>query len=273
MATPAIAGPSLRAALDDTFAALSQMLRAAGSGGTACRKIADVYDHALAARFAQAMAGVSAPLALVATGGWARRELAPHSDIDFIILHDRDEATAKQVSDRLLYPLWDEKLAIGHAIREARAAARLARDDLATATALLDARHIAGERRLTTELVRATLGGLAPGGNPNDLITSLATEKKARHDRFGASLYLLEPNLKQGIGALRDLNTALWAASVRWQAPRPGEDPESPDALMQNLVNMGHLTRRQASVLASARDFLLRIRALVQLTAKRRFDQ
>src|SRR5262249_41374195 len=157
-----------------------------------CRAISDVYDAAIAARFAQAAAGIAAPLALVATGGWARRELAPHSDIDFVVLHEKDEASAKQVADRLLYPLWDEKLAIGHQLREPRAAARLARDDLATATALLDARHIAGERRLTTDLVRATLSAIAPGGNPNDLITKLADEKHARHDRFGASLYLLE---------------------------------------------------------------------------------
>ncbi len=273
MATPAIAGSGLRAALDATFATLPAQLRVAGSGGAVCRQIADVYDHALTALFAKATAGVSEPLALVATGGWARRELAPHSDIDFIVLHDHDEKTAKQVSDRLLYPLWDEKLAIGHAIREARAAARLARGDLATATALLDARHIAGDRRLTTELVRATLGVLSPGGNPNDLIGALAAEKRNRHDRFGASLYLLEPNLKQGIGALRDLATALWAAAVRWHPPRPGTDPESAEGLITNLVAMGHLTRRQGDVLAFARDFMLRIRALVQVTTKRRFDQ
>src|SRR5262245_39916128 len=115
MATPAaIAGTSIRPALDETFQTLPALLRAPGSGGLACRRIADVYDHALAARFAEATAGISAPLALVATGGWARRELAPYSDIDFIILHDRDEKAAKQASDRLLYPLWDEKLAIGH---------------------------------------------------------------------------------------------------------------------------------------------------------------
>ncbi len=272
MAHPAPATPGLRAALDALFASgsLVDRARVAGQGGAVCQAIADVYDRELAERF---MAAGGGKFALVATGGWARRELAPYSDIDFIVLHDRDEAGAKQVCDRLLYPLWDEKLAIGHSVREARAAARLAKDDLATATALLDARHIAGDRKLTTELVRATLGALAPGGNPNDLIAALAAEKKARHDRFGASLYLLEPNLKQGIGALRDLATALWCASVRWHPPRPGEDPESAESLMANLVTMGHLTRRQATVLASARDFLLRIRALVQLTAKRRFDQ
>ncbi|HEX7836503.1 MAG TPA: hypothetical protein VF469_03520, partial [Kofleriaceae bacterium] len=199
---------------------------------------------------------------------------------DFIVLHDRDEAVAKAVCDRLLYPLWDERLAIGHSVREPRVVARLARDDLATATALLDARHIAGEPRLTAELVRATLGALAPGGNPNDLIAALAAEKQARHARFGASLYLLEPNLKQGIGALRDLATALWCAQIRWHPPRPGEigpdgrdERDGAEALIANLVTMGHLTRRQAQVLLGARDFQLRIRALVQLAAKRRFDQ
>ncbi|HEU4615781.1 MAG TPA: ACT domain-containing protein, partial [Kofleriaceae bacterium] len=140
-------------------------------------------------------------------------------------------------------------------------------------TALLDARHIAGDRDLTSELVRATLGVLAPGGNPNDFIGALAAEKKARHDRFGASLYLLEPNLKQGIGALRDLSTALWAAQVRWHPPRPGIDPEPAEGLIANLVALGHLTRRQGDVLANARDFMLRIRALVQLQTRRRFDQ
>lgn len=272
---PAPAAPGLRALLDATLATLGARLREApGQGDAVCRELAAVYDRALAERFTGAAAGGGGAVALVATGGWARRELAPYSDIDFLILHDGDERAAKQLCDRLLYPLWDEKLAIGHAVSEPRAAARLAKDDLATATALLDARHVAGDRRLTAELVRATLGALAPGGNPNPLIGALAVEKKGRHDRFGASLYLLEPNLKQGIGALRDLSTALWAAAVRWHPPRPaGADPAGAPALIEALVAMGHLTRRQAQVLTGARDFLLRLRALVQLTARRRFDQ
>jgi [protein-PII] uridylyltransferase len=272
VAHPAAARPGLRAILDATFTVLSEPLHAPGQGSAACRTIAEVYDRELAERFVAAAGG--AELALVATGGWARRELAPCSDIDFIVLHDRDEALAKQVCDRLLYPLWDQRLAIGHSVREPRAVARLARDDLATATALLDARHIAGDRRLTTELLRATLGALSPGGNPNELIAALAAEKQARHARFGASLYLLEPNLKQGIGALRDLSTALWCAQIRWHPPRPGEgDPGTAEPLIADLVTMGHLTRRQAQVLLGARDFQLRIRALVQLAARRRFDQ
>ena len=285
MASPVPSQPGgIRAQLAAVLATLPERLLVPGQGGAACRAIAEVYDRALAERFAAAVRAHAdgAALALVATGGWARRELAPFSDIDFIVLHGdgrRDEAAAKRVSDALLYPLWDEKLAIGYSVREARAAARLAKDDLATATALLDARHIAGDAHLTVELVRATLSALSPGGNPNDLIKLLATEKRARHDRFGASLYLLEPNLKQGIGALRDLSTALWCAAIRWHPPKPtltgseSRGPEGAEQLVAALVTMGHLNRRQAQILVGARDFQLRIRALVQLTAKRRFDQ
>src|SRR5215831_15992514 len=125
----------MRAQLDATFATLADRLLVPGEGGAAARAIADVYDRELAERFDAAREGVTGPLALVATGGWARRELAPYSDIDLIVLHDHDEPAAKQVQDRLLYPLWDEKLAVGHAVREARAAGRLAKSDVATATA------------------------------------------------------------------------------------------------------------------------------------------
>jgi [protein-PII] uridylyltransferase len=255
----------LRAALDDAFAALPQRLLVAGEGDAACRTLSDIYDRELATRFLLACAGLRTPLALVATGGWARRELAPYSDIDFIVLHTGDETAAKQVADRLLYPLWDDKLAVGHALREPKAVAKLAREDLATATALLDARHVAGARELTGELLRATQSVVAGA----DLAGMLADEQRARHARFGASLYLLEPNTKQGIGGLRDLATALWAAMVRW----PPAHGATPRELIAGLAAGGQLTYRQARVLDAARDFQLRVRALVQLAAKRRFDQ
>jgi [protein-PII] uridylyltransferase len=269
------ASAALRQALDRARGAMRHALiaRAPGSGVEAAAALADVYDRALASRWRHAVDGIAGPLALVATGGWARLEMAPYSDIDLVVLHRGAPDDAKRVIDRLLYPLWDAKVTVGHAVREPRAAARLARGDLATATALLDVRHLAGERALTDELIAATRGAVAPGGNPNDFIAGLADEKAKRHDRFGDSLYLLEPNLKQGIGGLRDLVTALWAAHARWVPPRPGQPTPLPAQVIAALVEMGHLSRRQAAVLSDARDFLLRVRGLVQLVAQRRTDQ
>jgi len=277
------AAAALRAALDDARVRMRAALVEGASGVEVGAVLSEVYDRAVVARWAGAIEGAGQPLALVATGGWARREMAPYSDIDFILLHGggRDgERAAKAAADRLLYPLWDARVAVGHAVREPRAVARLAKDDLATATALLDTRHLAGDRALTEQLVRATRATIAPGGNANAFVAQLADEKRRRHDRFGDSLYLLEPNLKQGQGALRDLATALWAAAARWHppgsaGPYPGypiADP-APARLIDALVEMGHLTRRQALVLHGARDFLLRVRAWVQLTAGRRLDQ
>src|SRR5688572_26625415 len=136
----------------------------AGAGVEAAGALALVYDRAVAARWRHATDGIAAPLALVATGGWARLEMAPYSDIDLVVIHRGTPDDAKRAIDRLLYPLWDAKVAVGHAVREPRAAARLAREDLATATALLDVRHLAGDRGLTDALIAATRNALAPGG-------------------------------------------------------------------------------------------------------------
>lgn len=271
-ARSAEASAALRAALDDARVQMRHALESGAGGSAVCEALSNVYDRAIAARWRAATADASGtPLALVATGGWARRELAPYSDIDFILLHDGTEDVAKRVADRLLYPLWDARVAVGHAVREPKACARLARGDLATATALLDVRHLVGDAGLVEKLSRATRAVIAPGGNANEFVAQLAAEKLKRHDRFGDSLYLLEPNLKQGIGALRDLATALWAASARWQPPFV--QPGSPAALIDGLVKMGHLTGRQATMLHGARDFLLELRALVQLITGRRADQ
>ena len=265
------AAAALRAELGHARGALRDALVHHGAGGEAAARLSDVYDRALAARWRWATRDLEARMALVATGGWARRELAPYSDVDFIVLHHGDEVEAKMCADRLLYPLWDAKVAVGHAVREPKAAAKLARGDLATATALVDVRHIAGDRKLTDELCAGTRAAIAPGGDANDFISSLAAEKKKRHDRFGDSLYLLEPNLKQGIGALRDLATALWAARARWLL-REGPLPSHGETI-ELLRQQGHLTRRQADVLAEARHFLLGLRALAQLQSQRRTDQ
>jgi [protein-PII] uridylyltransferase len=243
-------------------------------GRSACTLLSRAYDEIVVALWRAALAeepgdgkagrgAGKAELALVATGGWGREEVCPYSDIDFILLAPPMAVdAARRVADRLLYPLWDAGIRVGHAVRTPRDAAHLASGDLSTATALLDLRHVAGELGLTGELARTARQVIAPGGNANDFVKRLAAERQRRQDKFGDSLYLLEPNLKHGIGALRDIDTALWAAKARWSVRTPAE-----------LVPTGQLTSRQARLLEEAQDFLLMLRARLQLQAGRPLDQ
>ena len=161
-----------------------------------------------------------------------------------------------------MFPLWDAGLKVGHSVTDLASIEALAKNDVRTATALLDARLIAGRTDLFLRLEQACRRAIAPGGDSRVFVGRLIDERDRRHRRFGDSLYLLEPNLKQGIGGLRDLATALWVAQVRFGLVSP-----------ERLVTSGQLTRRQANVLMSSRDFLLRLRSLVQLFANRATDQ
>ena len=238
----------------------------AGPGRRACALLAHAYDEIVVALWRAAVTEqgpAGAELALVATGGWGREEMCPYSDIDFILLAPPMAVdVARRVADRLLYPMWDAGIRVGHAVRTPRDAAQLAAGDLSSATALLDLRHVAGEPGLVSELARTARQVIAPGGNANGFVTRLAVERQRRQDKFGDSLYLLEPNLKHGIGALRDIDTALWAAKARWSVRRPAE-----------LVRTGQLIERQARLLDDALDFLLMLRTRLQLQAGRPTDQ
>jgi [protein-PII] uridylyltransferase len=240
---------------------------APGSGIAVCAGLSDTFDEMVIELWRAAQDGIepsaSQNMCLVATGGWGRREVCPHSDIDLLLLAPpRLADVARQAAERLLYPLWDTGVRVGHAVRDPGACVQLARSDLATATALIDARYLVGARELHDELARGARRAVAPGGNPNQFVAKLASERERRHDRFGDSLYLLEPNLKQGIGALRDLSTSVWAARARWAVGELGE-----------LVAKGQMSARQAGLLREALDFLLRLRSLVQLHAGRASDQ
>jgi len=230
-------------------------------GVSACQAMSDALDDAVL----QVLASLPEPpvsTALLATGGWGRRDTCPRSDVDLLVLTPGppDEA-ARALAERLLYPLWDAGLEVGHAVRSVAEAAALAGQDIATMTALLDARLLAGDRALADELARALPAVLRRGG-ANDFVNRLIVEKQNRHAKFGDSLFLLEPNVKHGQGGLRDLATGLWAARARW---RVADFPE--------LVSVGQASARQVAALTSARDLLLQIRGLCHVRARRRQDQ
>ena len=173
-------------------------------------------DPWLVERFDDAVAdvfqGVGAGLALVAVGGYGRGDLAPGSDLDLLLLHDHRLPPAT-LAELLWYPIWDEGVKLGHAVRTQAEAIDLADHDLDTATALLTARHLAGERHLTAAMVGAVSDRWRRKARRS--LGLLDASVQARQARTGEVAFLLEPDLKEGRGGLRDVQALRWANAAR----------------------------------------------------------
>ena len=186
-------------------------------------------------------------VALVAVGGYGRGELCPGSDIDVLLLYSRRERKdVKEVADAVWYPLWDTGVKVGHAVRTVKEALSLASDDLDTATALLDIRLVAGDSGLVDDLAgRAAAQWRNRSARWLDVLgNSVAT----RHERFGEVAFLLEPDLKEGRGGLRDVHSLRWAeAAQRILLPDDVAGLDSAhDALLAARVELHRRTRKAA---------------------------
>jgi len=213
-------------------------------GGALCRRYSDLVDGWLADLLHEA-ADDSVPtgVALVAVGGYGRAELSLQSDIDVVLLH-AGRADVGSLADRVWYPIWDEGLKLGHAVRTAREALALAADDLDTATSLLKVRHVAGDAALTDDLANRALAQWQK--RSKRVLEDLSRRVRDRHERAGEVAFLLEPDLKEGRGGLRDVHALHWADAARrllWE----GDDPvltESYDTLLAARVELHRRTRR-----------------------------
>ncbi|MFJ5677015.1 [protein-PII] uridylyltransferase [Streptomyces sp. NPDC093097] len=208
----------------------------------------------LAAATAPAARGpVARGTALVAVGGYGRGELSPRSDLDLLLLHDGRAATADlaALADRLWYPVWDLGLDLDHAVRTPAEARRAARDDLKVQLGLLDARHLAGDPELTAAVRTAAYTDWresAPRRLPE--LRALCQERAARH---GELPYLLEPDLKEAHGGLRDA-TALRAVAASWLADAPRSGLEAARARLLDTRDALHLTTGRATDRLSLQD-------------------
>ncbi|MEU2061425.1 [protein-PII] uridylyltransferase [Streptomyces sp. NPDC013455] len=182
--------------------------------------LAELTDDWLAGLFTAA-AGSATGVSLVAVGGYGRGELSPRSDLDLVLLHDGSDAGAvAALADRLWYPVWDLGLALDHSVRTPAEAHKTAGEDLKVHLGLLDARHLAGDASLTAGLRATALAdwrNKAPQRLPE--LQELCAERAARQ---GELRYLLEPDLKEARGGLRDA-TALRAVAASWLADAPRE--------------------------------------------------
>lgn len=181
------------------------------AGLALCRALSERVDAWLADLF-DVEVGQRSGLALVAVGGYGRSELSPQSDIDLLLLHTGQRDIA-EIAERIWYPIWDESLKLGHAVRTVKEALALAADDLDTATSLLSSRCIAGDGGLADEL---TVKSVALWQKRSKRwLGELSRTVKSRQAAAGEVAFLLEPDLKEGRGGLRDAHAIQWAEMAR----------------------------------------------------------
>jgi [protein-PII] uridylyltransferase len=222
---------------------------------------------AFGAAYAALLDGVLAPLferaageeaaALVSLGSYAREELCPGSDVDLLLLHGGGR-TIPALADALWYPLWDAGFVVGHSARTLKEAVAVADGDLHVLTSMLDVRHVAGDEALSSALVER-IRGLAEKRRGR-LVEAFATAAAARREALIADL--LEPNVKDGGGGLRDLQSLAW---MGWALGPPGA--------LGSLVEAGYVRSEDLPTLDAARDLFLTVRvALHRVTGTKSDD-
>jgi [protein-PII] uridylyltransferase len=201
-------------------------------------------------------------IALIAVGGFGRGEMAPQSDVDLLFLTPwKITPWAESVIESMLYILWDLKLKVGHSSRTVADCLRLAKSDVTIRTALLEHRFLAGWHPLETELDDRLWKELFRATGPEFIEAKLA-ERAERHKRQGGQRYVLEPNVKEGKGGLRDLQTLYWIGKYLHRV-----------ASSEGLVAAGLLTREEYDSFARAEDFLWCVRCHLHLITGRPTDQ
>jgi [protein-PII] uridylyltransferase len=196
-------------------------------------------------------------VAVVAVGGYGRSELFPYSDIDLLFLHEAKNKKAGPYAEWLLYSLWDLGLQVGHSVRTIDETLEHANDDATIRTNLLDTRFVVGDRKLYDKFSRI-FEEFISSGSALDFVETKLGERNARHQRTGDSRYVLEPNIKEGKGGLRDLHTLWWLARYIYHITS-----------LADLVNLHLLLPEEYKDFIKARDFLWLVRMHMHLIAGR----
>jgi [protein-PII] uridylyltransferase len=208
-----------------------------------------LYDFTLAHEYPADNPTSSEHLSVVAVGGYGRAEMAPFSDVDLLfLLPYKQTAWGEQVVEFMLYVLWDLGLKVGYSVRSVEDCIRLARKDLTIRTALLEMRFVWGDRALYDELRQRFDREVVAVSGP-DYVEAKLAERDERHQRMGDSRYLVEPNLKDGKGGLRDLHTLYWLLKYLYRTDDVGV-----------LVEKGVLSAEEKQRFDKAERFLWTVR-------------
>lgn len=265
--------PTLAGTCDDYLksyrAKLEASARAGKTGIALAHEHSRVLDGLLSALFCASDAAsrvqgrrAKGRLALVAVGGWGRSRVGLRSDIDALFLcDDPSDPHVAALAEGVLYPLWDLGITVGHVVRGVSETLDLARSDVRTATTLVDVRRVAGDASIVDELVKGSRRSVFEPAL-DSFLDAMREDTITRHERFGGSLFLLEPDVKLGRGGLRDLDVGLWSARARWHSTKTSD-----------LLEAGAMLSHEVAELEAAEEFLWSARNLLHLRAKRRQDR
>ena len=217
-----------------------------------------IFDFANQRVYPAANLTTAEQLSIVAVGGYGRAELAPYSDIDLMfLLPYKQTPHGDQIVEFMLYVLWDLGLKVGHATRSTDETMRLAKDDVTVRTSLLDARWIWGDQALFQTFKERFQEEITSGSGAR-FVQAKLDERDGRHERMGDTRYVVEPNIKEGKGGLRDLQTLYWLAKHLYGMET-----------VNDLVRQNVFTRRDANRFKKALDFLLTVRCHLHYIAGR----
>jgi [protein-PII] uridylyltransferase len=249
---------TLKVALSAGREELLTRLRKEDQGGPACARghaflidqiIRLLFDAVTSRIYPMVNPTMAERLCLVAVGGYGRGELAPHSDVDLLFLTPYKQTSwGEQVIEAMLYALWDLRLKVGHASRSLDDMVRMGREDLTVRTALLESRYLWGDQDLYDEAGRRFFAEVVSGTGAQ-FVTDKLAEREARHKRMGDSRYVVEPNLKEGKGGLRDLHALFWIGKYLHRVRSADE-----------LVDAGLFTAEELRSFRKAETFLWTVR-------------
>src|SRR5690606_25154312 len=228
--------------------------RADGGAGRRYRaELAGLVDGALADLWAAVAPGSDDGLALAVVGSQGRRDAGPTSDLDVVLLHDgrrHDVAAVTPLAEALWYPLWDAGLDVDHSVRSLAGCRQVASADLVSAVGLLDIRHVAGDPDVVTRARRALLDDWRSAARRR--LPELLASVRERGERHGELAYLLEPDLKEARGGLRDV-VVIGALTATWLADRPhGELDDAAAFLLDARDAVAVVSRRRSNRLLRA---------------------
>lgn len=237
------------------------------SGTEVVSEITAMTDMLILKLFSSIMGDMSADrpvpeMVLVAVGGYGRAELNPFSDIDIMFLHSGKNLQAvEEISQKLLYFLWDMKLDVGYSVRTISDCIEMGKSDSTVRTAMLDSRFLSGSRPLFDQFWKSFQSQILSKGS-DSFIKDKLQELETRRGKYGSSVYILEPNIKESEGGLRDVQTAIWVAKLKYKI-----------VSMRELVIKGVLSEEELESFDAAKSYLWRLRNELHYLSVRKNDQ